>query len=130
MLFQPSFGTCPSQQLAVIDDFDGYQGQAFLAFKQDPSEAKRRLDDFLMGFGLLILLVIPVLVKTRRKNKLSTQSSPSNPENLTILYWKLLRILISEVHLEYHKATNTLYFFRYPSFCAANLPNLVKDSLV
>jgi len=34
MLFQPSFGTSPPQRLSVVDDFDGVQGQAFMAFKQ------------------------------------------------------------------------------------------------
>lgn len=34
------------------------------------------------------------------------------------------------VHLEYHKATNTLYLFRYPPFCAVSLPRLSKESLV
>lgn len=37
----------------VRDGLDGYHGQAFLAFKQDTKNSKRRLGEFLMGFGLL-----------------------------------------------------------------------------
>lgn len=54
MLYQPSFGTSPSEQFAILNDLDGFHGQAFLAFKQDTKNSKRRLDEFLMGFGLLV----------------------------------------------------------------------------
>ena len=34
MLYKPALGTCPPQLLAVVDEQDGYRGQAFMAMKQ------------------------------------------------------------------------------------------------
>ncbi len=136
MLFQPSFGTCPSQQLSVVDDFDGYQGQAFLAFKQNTSEAKRRLDDFLMGFGLLIPPRNTCISEDTEERQAFDSIFTVEPAEFNgFVLESIAHIQIKwtdclAVHLEYHKATNTLYLFRYPSFCAANLPSLVKDSYV
>lgn len=136
MLFQPSFGTCPPQQLSVVDDFDGYQGQAFLAFKQDTSEAKRRLNDFLMGFGLLIPPRNTCISEDTEERQAFDSIFTVEPGEFngfvleSIAHIEIRWTDCLSVHLEYHKATNTLYLFRYPSFCAANLPKLVKDSLV
>ena len=136
MLFQPAFGNCPPQQFSVIDDFDGCQGQAFLAFKQDTSEAKRRLDEFLMGFGLLIpprntCISEDVEEKQAFNSIFTVEAGELNGFVLeTIAHIQIRWTDCLAVHLEYHKASNTLYLFRYPSFCAANLPKLVKDSPV
>ena len=134
MLFQPSFGISPPQRLSVVNDFDGCQGQAFVAFKQDTSEAKRRLDDFLMGFGLLIpprntCVSEDIEEKKAFDSIFTVEPGEFNGFVLDSIAHVQIRWTDSlAVHLEYHKATNTLYLFRYPSFCAASLPRLSKDS--
>ena len=136
MLFQPSFGTCPPQQLSVVDDFDGHQGQAFMAFKQGTSEAKRRLDDFLMGFGLLIPPRNTCISEDIEERQAFDSIFTVEPEQLngfvlnTIAHIHIRWTDCLAVHLEYHKATNTLYLFRYPSFCAASLPVLLKGESI
>ena len=136
MLYRPSFGTCPSQQLSVIDDFDGHHGQAFMSFKQDTSEAKRRLDDFLMGFGLLIPpgnTCISEDAEDRQAFATVLTVEPGEFNGFVLESIAHIQIRWTDclaVHMEYHKATNTLYLFRYPSFCAANLPKWLKDSPV
>ena len=136
MLFQPSFGTCPPQQLSVVDDFDGHQGQAFMAFKQDTSEAKRRLDDFLMGFGLLIPPRNTCISEDIEEKQAFDSIFAVEPEQFngfvlnSIAHIQIRWTDCLAVHLEYHKATNMLYLFRYPSFCAASLPALLKGNSV
>ncbi|MCJ1404907.1 hypothetical protein MMC11_008133 [Xylographa trunciseda] len=134
MLYQPSFGTSPPEQFSITDDFDGYHGQAFLAFKQDTSSAKRNLEDFLMGFGLVIpprnTCISEDIEERQAFDSVSTVDS--SELNASILHeiahvnFKWVDSLAS--HMEYNKAMNTLYLFRYPSFCAANLPQSSKNN--
>ena len=133
MLYQPSFGTSPLGQFAVIDDFDGFHGQAFLAFKQDRKNSKRRLDEFLMGFGLLVppkntCFSEDLEEKSAFDSITTVDSGEFNAYVLsTIAHINIKWVDALSVHLEYNKATNTLYLFRYPSFCAASQPHVAKD---
>ena len=136
MLFQPSLGTCPPQQLSVVDDFDGHQGQAFMAFEQNTSEAKKRLDDFLMGFGLLIPPRNTCISEDFEERQAFDSIFTVEPEQFSSFVLKSIAHIhirwtdCLAVHLEYHKATNTLYLFRYPSFCAASLSASLKGDSV
>ncbi|KAI9811065.1 MAG: hypothetical protein M1827_005647 [Pycnora praestabilis] len=133
MLYQPSFGTCPPQQLAILNNLDGYQGQAFLAFKQDQSSAKKRLDTFLMGFGLLFPPKNVCMSEEQEDiqafetfKTIECQELNASVLN-SIAHINIQWVDILAPHLEFNKATNTLYLFRYPSFCIANLPCDGKD---
>ena len=136
MLYRPSFGTSPPNQFSVVNDYDGPSGQAFLAFKQDNDKAQRPLDEFLMGFGLLIppqntCLGEDDLDKEAFNSILTVDSRELN----ALLAFSTAHVQIRWVdslamHLEYDKLTNTLYLFRYPSFCAANIPQVFDDKLV
>lgn len=128
MLYQPSFHTSPPELLSVVDDFDGYQGQAFIAFKQKVVGAKNSLDDFLMGFGLVIPPKNTCISEDTEEKQAFETTSTVEPHELnayvleSIAHVKIKWIDSMAAHLEYNKAMNTLYLFRYPSFCAANIP--------
>lgn len=129
MLYKPAFGTCPPQQLAIADELNGYTGQVFMALKQDQSRIRCCLPDFLLGFGLMLpkqnLCTSEDLEDRHAFDKVAI-CSPFE-FNATLLQ-SLARINIQWVdvmapHLEFDKATNTLFLFRYPSFCLANIPS-------
>lgn len=127
MLYEPAFQTCPPQQLAIADVLDGYFGQAFMKLKQDQSRVSDCLPDFLLGFGLML-----------PTEGLCVSDDPEDChafESVTIIHsaefnFSLLHSLaginvkwidVMAPHLEFDKATNTLFLFRYPSFCLANI---------
>ncbi|KAI9846533.1 MAG: hypothetical protein M1837_003954 [Sclerophora amabilis] len=128
MLYEPALGTCPPQQLAIADVLDGYAGQAFMTLKQNQSRIKRSLPDFLLGFGLMLPrenLCISEDPDDCQSFEKVTIISPG--EMNAALIQSLARINIKWIdvmapHLEFDKATNTLFLFRYPSFCMANIP--------
>lgn len=128
MLYQPAFGTCPPQQLAIADLLDGYTGQAYMTLKQDQSRVKSSLADFLLGFGLM-LPPENLCISDDPEDCLAFEKvAIVGPDDFNAALLKsLARIDIKWVdtlapHLEFDKATNTLYLFRYPSFCLASLP--------
>jgi hypothetical protein len=129
MLYKPAFGTCPSQQLAIADELNGYTGQAFMTLKQDHSRIKCCLPDFLLGFGLMLPKQNVFLSEDGEDRQAFEKISIINPgEFNAALLQSLARINIEWVdvmapHLEFDKATNTLFLFRYPSFCMANIPS-------
>jgi hypothetical protein len=129
MLYKPAFGTCPSQQLAIADELDGYTGQAFMILKQDHSRIKFALPDFLLGFGLMLPKQNVFLGEDDEDRQAFEKISIIHPgEFNAALLQSLARINIRWVdvmapHLEFDKATNTLFLFRYPSFCMANIPS-------
>lgn len=133
MLYLPSFGTSPIEQFSVIDEFDGYHGQAFLAFKQTISSAKRPLDEFLMGFGIMIPPRNACISEDIEEKEAFATTSTVEPRELnvfvlgTIAHVEVTWVDTLSIHMEYNKALNTLYLFRYPSFCAANIPQTYDD---
>lgn len=127
MLYTPSFGTSPPKQFAIGDDLDGYRGQTFLVLRQDQICAKRRLSSLLMGFGLLLPPPNTCFSedpdeRQAFENITVIQSGELNVFLLqSIAHVRIKWIDVLAPHLEFNKATNTLYLFRYPSFCVANL---------
>ncbi|KAH0544773.1 hypothetical protein FGG08_001140 [Glutinoglossum americanum] len=129
MLYSPSFGTCPPQQLAIADVLDGFTGQAFMAYKQDQASAKHSLSDFLLGFGVMLPrenTCIGDKVEDRQAFESLTIIDPGEFNGYLLESIAKIRIKWVDVlapHLEFDTATNTLFLFRYPSFCVANIPS-------
>jgi hypothetical protein len=127
MLYQPALGTCPLQLLAIADVMDGYNGQAFMKFRQDQSTIKRPLSDFLLGFGLMLPKENICVSEDPEDCQAYEKVDIVRPEELNAsLLHQLARIEIEWVdvmapHLEFDKATNKLYLFRHPSFCLVNV---------
>ena len=129
MLYQPAFGDAPSSSLAVVDELDGHQGQAFLALKQDQEKAEVSIDAFLLGFGLLIppknACISEDPEEQQAFNAISMVECGEFNANLleSIAHIKFKWVDTLSIHLEYNRAANTLYLFRRPSFCIANIPS-------
>ncbi|MCJ1365751.1 hypothetical protein MMC16_004876 [Acarospora aff. strigata] len=134
MLYTPSFGTSPPKQFAICDDLDGFRGQTFLVLRQDQLCAKRRLSSLLMGFGLLLPPPNTCLSEDPEERQAfeSTTVIQSGELNAFLLqsiaHIQIKWIDVLAPHLEFNKATNTLYLFRYPSFCVANIPSETDGS--
>lgn len=125
MLFKPALGTCPPQQLAVTDEQEGYRGQAIMALKQSHTGAKRPLNEFLMGFG--ILLPPPNFCMTTSPEEQNGFDDLRSVEPASfnaflfdsIGHFKIKWVGIVSCHLEFDERTKVLYLYRYPSFCLA-----------
>jgi hypothetical protein len=133
MLYLPAFGTCPPQQMAIEDVLDGYTGQAYMTLKQDQSRIKSCLADFLLGFGLM-LPSENLCINDDPEDCLAFEKvAIVGPDEFNAALLKsFAHISIKWVdtlapHMEFDKATNTLFLFRYPSFCMASLPTEGKS---
>jgi hypothetical protein len=128
MLYEPAFGTCPPQQMAIEDVLDGYTGQAYMTLKQDQSRIKSCLADFLLGFGLMLPSENLCLSDDPEDCLAFEKVAIVGPDEFNAALLKsFTQINIKWVdtlapHMEFDKATNTLFLFRYPSFCMASLP--------
>jgi hypothetical protein len=129
MLYEAAFGTCPPQQLALTDVLDGYSGQAFMSLKQDQSRLNYRLWDFLLGFGIMLPKGNICISEDSEDCHAFENVAIVNPgEFNAALLHSLARVNIKWIdvmapHMEFDKGTNTLFLFRYPSFCLANIPS-------
>ena len=125
MLYKPTLGTCPPQLLAVVDEQDGYRGQAFMAMKQHQGSAKRPLHEFLMGFGILLppadLCTSTNIEFKKSFDELTTLEPPGFNAFLldSIGHIKIKWIDNLSCHLEFDERANTIFLFRYPSFCTS-----------
>lgn len=129
MLYEPAFQTCPPQQLAIADVLDGHFGQAFMKIKQDQSRVSDRLSDFLLGFGLMLPREDLCVSEDPEDCHAFESVAIIHPAEFNVaLLQSLARVNIKWIdvmapHLEFDKGTNTLFLFRYPSFCLANIPS-------
>ncbi len=129
MLFEPSFHTCPPGQFALTDVLEGCNCQAFWTTKQDQSKSCLCLADFLLGFGLMLPkgnLCISEDVEDRNAfdDVVLVGHKSFNAALLHIVaHVKIEWVDVMALHMEYNKASNILYLFRYPSFCLANVPS-------
>lgn len=128
MLYRPNMQSCPLVLLAIANEMDGHQGQAHMCLKQNHSACKRPMHEFLLGFGVLLPpRNFSVLESPEDKiafNELKTATAVSFNAHLLV---SIGRINIKwtdslACHLEFDTSSNTLFLFRYPSFCVANLP--------
>jgi hypothetical protein len=123
MLYLPDLGACPMQQFAIADIMDGYNGQAFMKFKQDHSTVKHSLSEFLLGFGLMLPKENICVSEDAEGCQAFEKVDIVTPQELNApILQQFAGIDIEWVdvlapHLEFDKATNKLYMFRNPSFC-------------
>ena len=126
MLYKPAFGVCPPEQLAIDDVLDGYNGNAFMALTQDYSRAKRPIPDFMLGFGLMLPKGNISLSEEKEDQQAFERISLIDNESLNAsLLCSLANVHIQWIdviapHLEFDKVTNTLFLFRYPSYCLSS----------
>ena len=99
-----------------------------MTLKQDQSTVKRSLPEFLVGFGLMLPRENLCISDDPEECLAFERVSITSPDMFNAaLLQSLARINFKWVdvmapHLEFDKATNTVFLFRYPSFCMANIP--------
>ena len=125
MLYRPTLGTCPPEQLAVIDEQDGFRGQAFMALKTSQSSAKRPLHNFLLEFGILLPPLNLCISTDVEVKKSFTELKTVEPASFnfflleSIGHFKVKWVDVLSCHLELDERASTIFLFRYPSFCIA-----------
>ncbi|KAJ9648288.1 hypothetical protein H2201_000590 [Coniosporium apollinis] len=128
MLYKPDMHSCPAGQLAIADEMDGHQGQAHMCLKQNGSACKRHIHELLLGFGVLLPprnFHAPASPEDNAAfNELKTAAPATfNAHLLTSIGGIDIKWTDSlACHLEFDKNSNTLFLYRYPSFCVAHLP--------
>jgi hypothetical protein len=127
MLYRPDMGSYPQGQLCIVDETDGHRGHAYMNLQQDQGASRSPLHEFLMGFGVLLpCRNFSALATDDDKKALATKNvvSPDsfNAHLLTSVGGFHIKWTDSlACHLEFDPDSNTLYLFRFPTFCAIHL---------
>lgn len=127
MLYKPDFHSCPPSELCIADEMDGHLGEGHMCLKQNRANSNKRLSDFLLGFGLMLPPKNYQFADDGEEIKVANRIKTAESSSLNIhLLQSVGRLTIEwtdslACHLELDKDTHTLYIFRYPSFCLANL---------
>ena len=127
MLYRPDFGSCSGSQLAIADETNGYRGHAHMCLKQYHTACKKALCDFLKGFGVMLPCQNFSALSTDDDKHAFERYSTFSPTTLNAhLLCRVGRFNIAwtdslSCHLELDRSSNTLYIFRYPSFCLVQL---------
>ena len=127
MLYKPDMGSCPKFQLGIVDETDGYQEDAYMSLRQDQSTSKKPLYEFLIGFGVLLPCHNFGIVTSDDETKVMETTKGVSPSLLNVhLLTSVGGIHIKwtdslAFHLQHEPNSNTLYIFRFPTFCATNL---------
>lgn len=128
MLYRPDFDTTyPRSEFVVVDEMQGHHGEGYVRHAQVHSSAKRNLSDFLLGFGIMLPPRNFCAFDDVEDRKVFDQVRRLSPEDVeAYLLAKVCGIKFQWVdclscHLELDKTTNTLFLYRYPSFCVTSL---------
>jgi hypothetical protein len=124
MLYRSNLHSCPQVQLAIADEMDGHKGQGHMCLKQSQSCCKKYMHDFLLGFGILLPprnfeALEAVEDKQAFKELRVADVAAFNAYFLTSIGGLNIKWIDSlACHLELDPDLNTVFLFRYPSFCA------------
>lgn len=128
MLYRASIGTCPPEQLAVIEEQNGFRGNAFLQLKQEErSCSKPNLPEFLVGFGVLLPAKNLCLTKSTHERQAFDKLDKIMPASFNAAVLSFVgHVHVKWVdtlscHLEFDPVARELYLFRFPTFCQASL---------
>ncbi|KAI9890356.1 MAG: hypothetical protein M1814_004266 [Vezdaea aestivalis] len=135
MLYRYDPGSCPPSQVAIVDEMDGHKGLGHMELRQERTNCKRKMQTFLLGFGMLLpprnsdLFENPEDKKAFKEFK-EVDTSTFNAHLLTAI-GKLDIVWTDSLacHMEFDQSTDTLYLFRFPSFCATHIRLEKKDSI-
>lgn len=126
MLYRSDLRSCPRAQLAIADEMDGHKGHANICLKQSQSCCKKRMHDFLLGFGVLLpprnFNVSEISENKQAFKEIKVADAAAfNAYLLTSLGGLSIKWIDSiACHLELDRDSDTIFLFRYPSFCVAN----------
>lgn len=126
MLYRSDLGSCPRAHLAIADEMDGHKGQANICLKQSQMCCKKSMHEFLLGFGVLLPprnFTISEVSDNKQafKEIRAADTAAFNAHLLTSLGGLNIKWIDSlACHLDLDRDSNTVFLFRYPSFCALN----------
>lgn len=127
MLYQADMHSCPPDQLAIQSEMGIHQGQAHLCLKQNNSACKRRMHDFLLGYGLLLPPRNFHALGSPEDKKAFLELKTVSPTAINAYIMSTIGDMTIEwvdslaCHLEFDSYLNKLFIFRYPSFCLAHI---------
>ncbi|KAK3725169.1 hypothetical protein LTR37_000680 [Vermiconidia calcicola] len=128
MLYEPEIMRVSSDQIAISDVLDGYRSSAYFKLTQRSPDRRRKLPELLLSFGLMLRKEDVFTSEDGEDAGAIEQIAVVTPGGLnasTLTSLACLKVQWVDViapHLELDQATNTLFLYRYPSFCLANLP--------
>ncbi|RYP55900.1 hypothetical protein DL771_012276 [Monosporascus sp. 5C6A] len=127
MLYKPDLLSCPTGGFNILDEMDGYHGEARVCLNQSPLSGKYDLPSFLLGFGMMLPPRDYCGFDDTDDKKLfnNTKVILSKELNVHVLT-NVCGVRIQWVdslscHLELDRHSGTLFLYRYPSFCVSNL---------
>ena len=134
MLFKPDRLSYPVNRFGIIDETNGFRGRRHTQLSQPDSEYINPLHKLLFRFGLILpprglWSNLPVAPEDKAKGRATFSSESFNAHLLTAICGiNLIWTDSLACHLEFVTADNTLYIFRYPSFCVAHLQTEAVES--
>jgi hypothetical protein len=126
MLFRADCGSCPSTNFAIADETEGYRGRSHMQLRQHSNSSRDALHKCLLGFGVLLPPPNYDLSDNTEQKQAFATVVDVEPEYLNAsLLVHVGRLAIKwtdclACHLEFDAASNSVYVFRYPSFCVAS----------
>jgi hypothetical protein len=127
MLFKPDFSPGTTEGFNILDEMDGYRGEARLCLNQSALSGNFDLPNFLLGFGMMLPPrgysdLNDVDHKKPVHNTNVIVSKELNAHVLTkVCGIKLQWVDSLSCHLELDEQSGTLFLYRYPSFCVSSL---------
>jgi hypothetical protein len=132
MLYKPDLTASATGQFCIVDETDGYHGEARLSLSQPPPLSQYDLPKFLRKFGMMLPPGNYCPFKDGYKKRLFERTRAVNPKGLNAhVLTKVCGVRIQWVdslscHLELDRESGTLFLYRYPSFCVWNISALGK----
>lgn len=133
MLYRPGTGSCSQRELAIVDETEGFRGQAHLSLRHSQAACNKRPHEFLMGFGVMLPCRDFSAMSSDEDKKAIRQMRTVAPDLFnTNLLSSLggVRLIWTDVlscHLEFDDVSHTMYLYRFPSFCIAHLQSTQGD---
>jgi hypothetical protein len=133
MLYKPDHPSCVTGGYQILDEMDGYHGEARLCLSLPHLSGKYDLPNFLLGFGMMLPPRNYCAFDDADDKKLfnNTKTITSKELNAHVLT-KICGVRLQWVdslscHLELDRHSGTLFLYRYPSFCVSSLAGRDTD---
>ena len=126
MLYKPDFSRVTGEY-AILNEMDGFAGEARVCLRQLEMVGRNSLPEFLLGFGMMLPPQNYCAFEASEQQALFTETKVvvSKEINAHVLS-KVCGVRFQWVdslscHLELDTRSNTLFVFRYPSFCVSSI---------
>lgn len=134
MLYKPDLVSCTTGGFSILDEMNGYHGEARVCLNQSPLSSKQDLPGFLLGFGMMLPPRDYCAFDDADDEKQlfdKTKVIITKDLNAHVLT-KVCGVRLQWVdslscHLELDRHSGTLFLYRYPSFCVSSLQARVTN---